>query len=91
MNILNAFILRILKSASLSKEEVGQMSIIVQRPYSYLLTELQRVFDSQEDVNVKVDRRYDQRRTKKELVTKERRRAERRRKKEMLVEVVILK
>ncbi|MBW1671307.1 MAG: hypothetical protein JRF20_08860 [Deltaproteobacteria bacterium] len=66
MSILKGFLLRILKSASISKEEAGQMSIIVLRPYDYLVTELLKVFKGQKDVKVKVDSRYGQRRTQKE-------------------------
>jgi len=91
MSILDGFVLNILKSISFSKkeEEAGQMSIIVQRPYDYLVRDLQKVFKGQEEVKVKVDSRYGQRRTKKEPVSYEHRQAERRRKKETLVEVVI--
>ena len=89
MSILEGFLLKILKSAPISKEEAGQMNIIVRRPYDYLATDLLRVFNGQEDVKVKVDSRYGQRRTKKEPFSDERRRDDRRRKKETLVEVVI--
>lgn len=74
MSILGGFLLKILKSAPISKEEAGQMSIIVRRPYDY---------------KVKVGSRYGQRRTKKEPFSYERRRDDGRRKKETLVEVVI--
>ena len=89
MSILEGFLLKILKSAPISKEEAGQMNIIVRRPYDYLATDLLRVFNGQEDVKVKVDSRYGQRRTKKEPFSDERRLDDRRRKKETLVEVVI--
>ena len=89
MSILEGFLLKILKSAPISKEEAGQMSIIVRQPYDYLEKELLKVFKGQKDVKVKMDRRYDQRRTKKEPVSYECRQDDRRRKKETLVEVVI--
>ncbi len=89
MSILDGFLLRILKSVSISKEEAGQMSIIVRRPYDYLAKNLLKFFNSQKDVTVKVDSRYGQRRTKKEPFSYERRRDDRRRKRETLVEVVI--
>ena len=89
MSIPEGFLLSILKSASISKEEVGQMSIIVLRPYDYLVTELLKVFKGQKDVKVKVDSRYGQRRTKKEPFSYERRQVDRRKTKETLVEVVI--
>lgn len=89
MSMLGGFLLKILKSAPISKEEAGQMSIIVRRPYDYLETELLKVFKGQKDVKVKVGSRYGQRRTKKEPFSYEGRRDDRRRKKETLVEVVI--
>jgi hypothetical protein len=89
MNILEGFLMRIQKSTPISREDAGQMSIIVLQPYAYLATELIQTFKGQEDVKVKVDSREGQRRNKKESVSYERRRADRRRKKETLVEVVI--
>lgn len=89
MSILNGFVLKILKSGSFSKEVFGQTNIIVRQPYDYLVTDLQRVFKSQEDVIVKVDNRYSQRRTKKEPILYERRQNDRRIKKETLIKVVI--
>ena len=89
MSIMEGFLLKILKSYPFSKEETGQMSIIVRRPYDYLIRDLQKVFKGQEDVKVKTDSRYGQRRTKKESVSIERRQADRRITKETLVDVVI--
>ena len=89
MSILDGFLFSILKSFTVSGKEAGKMSIIVLRPYHYLLTEIQRVFKGQEDVEVKVDSRYGERRTKKESFSHERRKADRRSTKETLVEVVI--
>lgn len=89
MSILHGFLLRILKSVSFSKERPPQMKIIVRQPYAYLETDLQRIFKGQEDVKVKVDRRYGQRRTKMEPFSTERRRSDRRETKETLIEVVV--
>jgi len=89
MSTLDGFLLKILKSTPISEKEAGQMNLIVRRPYDYLTTNFLRVFNGKEDVKVKVESRYGQRRTKKEPVSCERRQAERRRKKETLVEVVI--
>ena len=89
MKISDGFLLRILKSAPFSKQETGQMNIIALRPYDYWVKDLQRVFKGQEDVKIKVDCRYGQRRTKKEPFSDERRQAERRKIKETLGEVVI--
>ena len=89
MSTLDGFLLKISKSTPISEKEAGQMNLIVRRPYDYLTTNFLRVFNGKEDVKVKVESRYGQRRTKKEPVSYERRQAERRRKKETLVEVVI--
>lgn len=87
MSILDGVLLRIFKSGS--SKEVGQMTIIVQKPYDTLLKELQKTFMNQEDVNIAMDRRYGQRRTTKKLVTNDRRVTDRRKTKQLLVEVVI--
>jgi hypothetical protein len=89
MRISDGFLLKILKSVPSSKQEIGQMNIIAVRPYDYLVTDLQRTFKGQEDVKVKLDRRYGQRRTQKGPFSDERRQADRRKIKETLVEVVI--
>ena len=89
MSILDGFLFRILKSFTGSGKEAGKMSIIVLRPYSFLVTELHGIFKGQEDVEVRVDRRFEQRRTKKESFSHEQRQSDRRSTKETLVEVVI--
>lgn len=89
MSILDGFILEIMKSIPASKEEAGHIHIIVQRPYDHLVRDLKKTFKGQEDVTVKAESRYGQRRDEKEPVSYERRQAERRRKKETLVEVAI--
>ncbi len=43
-NIPSGFGLRIQKSASVSREGTGQMTIIVRCPYVHLVTELKRIF-----------------------------------------------
>ena len=89
MKISKGFLLRILKSVTVSENKAGKMSIIIQRPYDYLVTELQSVFKGQEDVEVRVDVRHEERRTNEKPFLHERRRTDRRRKKDALVEVVI--
>jgi len=89
MSIPSGFLLNVIRSISISKKKTGKMSIIVLRPYAHLVTELHKVFKSQEDVEVKVDSRYGDRRTRKEPFSYEHRRADRRRAKETLLEVVI--
>ena len=89
MSIPSGFLLRVIRSISMSGKKTGKMSIVVLRPYAYLVTELHKVFKSQEDVEVKVDTRYGERRTRKEPFSYEHRRADRRSAKENLIEVVI--
>lgn len=89
MDILAGLLIRILKSKPASDKGTEKMSIIIRRPYAHLEEELIRIFNGQADVTVIVDRRYTERRTKKEPYPSERRRLERRRMKEELVEVVI--
>ena len=75
---------------TLLKAEGGQTDIVVRRPFEHLAREIQRIFKSQPDVNVIIDRRYSERRGQSEQqVEKERRSAERRQPKEKLVDVVI--
>ena len=89
MRILSGYLIRILKSSQGSGEGTEKMCIIIRRPYAYLEDEFKRIFTDQGDVTVKVDRRYEERRTKKETYPSERRRTDRRKSKEELVEVVI--
>ena len=65
------------------------MVIVVRRLYAYLQQELNRAFEGQENVRIVVDRRYDERRSLREPVTRERRQADRRRAKDEIVEVQI--
>jgi hypothetical protein len=64
--------------------------IIVGRPYAHLEKELRRIFKEQNDVEVVVDRRFGQRRKRRQPVALEKRKAERRLSKKELLEVVIL-
>ena len=89
MHLLIGFLIKILKSSQESGEGTDQMCIIIHRPYAYLAAELKNFFKGQADVTVKVDRRYQERRTKKESCLSERRRTDRRKSKEELLEVVI--
>jgi hypothetical protein len=88
-NSVAGFLLRIGKVTILPEKGTGTMSVIVQRPHAYLQQELRRTFAGQEDVKVIVDRRYGERRTRRQSIAVERRCADRRRSKEQLVEVVI--
>lgn len=83
------FHVRIAKKTHPSEESAGIMTIVVQRPYAHLEKELRSAFKGQKEVNVILDRRYEERRKRPQAVEIERRQAEQRRQKEELVEVVI--
>jgi hypothetical protein len=89
MSQLPGFLLRIAKATSSLEGGPGVMSIIIRRPYAFLEKELRSAFEGQKDVEVMVDRRYRERRTRRQAVESERRRADRRRPKEELVEVLL--
>lgn len=89
MSLFNGFLIRILKLSQGSAEGTEKMCLIIRRPYDFLEAELKKTFEGQADVTVKVDRRYDERRRKKESYPSERRRTDRRKSKQELVEVVI--
>lgn len=89
MTFMPEFTMRIAKKAHLSEEGPGVTSIIIRRPYARLEKELRSAFKEQEDVKVALDRRYGERRKRRQPVAIERRRADRRRPKDELVEVVI--
>jgi len=89
MSFLPEFTMRIAKKANLSEERPGINSIIViRRPYAHLEKELRRAFRGQKDVKVILDKRYGERRERRQAVAIERRKAARRRPKEELVEVI---
>jgi len=74
-----------------STERNARMNLIVKRPYAYLIEDLERVFQGQEDVNIIVDSRYkdsDQRK-KDQSVPDNCRVCDRRKTNETLVDVVI--
>jgi hypothetical protein len=81
--------MRIVKNTNLSKEGAGIMTIVVMRPYAKLEKELRSTFKGQKEVNVILDRRYEERRKIEQAIEIERRQAEQRRQKEELVEVVL--
>ena len=82
------FLLKIAK-ATPAERGPNELSIVIRRPYAHLEEELRETFQGQKDVQVIVDKRYDERRVKLESVEIDRRRTDRRRGKEELVEVVI--
>jgi hypothetical protein len=89
LNNTDGLVLNIQKLTSLLEEAPLKMSIIVRQPYAYLQTDLKTVFQNQEDVQVIIDRRYDQRRKKNESFLPEHRISDRRKPKEPLIDVVI--
>ncbi len=81
--------MRISKKTRSPEEEAGITTIVVQRPFAHLEKELRDAFKGQKEVNVILDRRYGERRKRRQAVEIERRQAEQRRHKEELLEVVI--
>lgn len=69
-------------------ENPGAVHIIVPRARAYLAELIAEAFEGREDVEIIVDKRHGERRTRNVAVAVERRRAERRRPKEEVIEVV---
>lgn len=67
----------------------GKVRIIVPRARAYLADLIAKAFESREDVEIIVDRRYGERRTRNVAVAVQRRWKERRRPKEEVIEVVV--
>ncbi len=80
--------MKVVKKTHMSERELGNMTVVIKRPYAHLEKELSRAFRGQEDVKVILDRRYGERRKRSLAVAKERRKAGRRRPNEEIVEVV---
>lgn len=89
MSFLPEFIMRIAKGAHLSGGGSGITSIIIRKPYAHLEKELRSAFKGQEDIKIILDRRYEERRKRRQAVAVERRKAGRRGPKEELIEVII--
>lgn len=88
MEPVPAFQLGILSAADSAGRRA--MCIIIRRSYAYLEEVLRRAFEGQEDVRVVVDRRYGERRTRREPGARERRRGDRRQRREEVAEVVVM-
>jgi hypothetical protein len=82
------FLMRILKT-TVASEAGRRMCIVVQRSYAYLESDLYQGFAGEADVEVTVDRRHSERRTRVEAVSLDRRRADRRNPVEGIVDVVL--
>ena len=89
MKLSHDFLLKILRSVPASVVENDTMHLIVQRPYDHLIEELQGVFGEQDEVEVKIDTRADDRRRDEKPFPQERRQRERRKPNYTLVEIVI--
>ncbi len=81
MKLSHDFLLKILKSVPDSDIENGKMHLIVQRPYDYLISEFQGVFGDQDDVEVKIDTREEDRRRVEKPFSDERRKRDGRKQK----------
>ena len=73
----DSLVLRIAKAVPADEESKLPMDIIIQRPYAHLMRELQKVY-SNEDIKIKVDSRYGERRKEKRLVLNDHRYSDRR-------------
>ena len=81
--------MRIAKKDSLPEEGAGMMTVVVMRPYARLEKELRSTFKGQEDVKVILDKRFRERRERRQNIAVEHRKDDRRRPKEELIEVAI--
>ncbi|MDA3897193.1 MAG: hypothetical protein PF482_13730 [Desulfobacteraceae bacterium] len=73
-----SFLLRIQKNRMSVHESSGVMNILVRRPHSYMVDELRKLYEDQDQVNIIVDRRYGIRRQKFKSVNNDCRSIERR-------------
>lgn len=89
MPVRDEYVVNIRIATSILYATDGRINIVVRRPYAYLEKDIAGVFTGQEDVSVKVDRRYGERRKEVNDSSRDRRQGERRQIKETLVDVVI--
>lgn len=74
----NALVLRVSRAVPLSETSVKPMNIVLQRPYAHLLNDFQKMYVGDENVIVKVDGRYGDRRKEARLVLQNLRSSDRR-------------
>ena len=79
----------VLKSESVSENDFMRIIVILERPYAFLRGQLKKAFESQSDVMIVVDRRYVERRHKKDLFSQEHRHGDRRRSQDQIGKAVI--
>jgi hypothetical protein len=86
--MLPTFLVQILRTSAPS-ETGRRMHIVVRHPYAYLEDELRQGFAGEADVDVTVDRRRGERRTRVEAISNEQRRADRRKPVERILDVIL--
>jgi hypothetical protein len=87
---LPGLLLRILRVNPGLGEHREMTYIVIRPPYAYLEEELRRPFEDQKGVAIMVDKRYGERRLRRQPLVADRRHAARRRLKDELLEVVIV-
>jgi hypothetical protein len=85
---MNGLMLKILKSTASAANAAGEMLIVVRRPFASLLDELLKTFHGQKDVQIILERRTGERRTKRDPFPSDRRKGDRRESKPELLEVI---
>jgi hypothetical protein len=88
MSVFPIFLMRILRT-TVAPEAGRRICIVVQRPYEYIEGDLRQGFVGEGDVEITVDRRHGERRTRTQSIALERRRVDRRQLVERIVDVVL--
>ena len=89
MKLSAEFILKILRASPGPSNDNGKMCVVIQQPYDHVISQFKGEFWDQQDVDVKIDSRKENRRKIARSYSHERRQTERRRAKVPLVEVVL--
>ncbi len=89
MSVFPGFLLTVVKTVISSNNEIENINIVVRKPFSHLARELRQAFEGNNNVNVFVDNRKQDRRLETKMVSPERRESDRRLVKEELAEVVV--
>jgi hypothetical protein len=85
---MNELMVRMLKSTASAADVVGEMLIVINRPFASLLEGLSDTFSGQKDVQIILDRRTEERRKRRDPFPSDRRKADRRESKPELLEVI---
>ena len=83
------FLLHVVRVADGLHHNPGRMLLIVRGPYAHLEDRLRRLFEGRHDVEVILDRRRGERRTRSQANQPERRRADRRTPKEEILDIIL--